>query len=104
MIRLERNEVEAHDEVWSPFAQPQKYPYIDFDVVDLPFTQTEPAAHMTVHIEVTHHHLQATRTNYTFLDFLGNIAALFTALYKGLQLVGGKGFGLETMHANYIAN
>ena len=76
LVRLSRNELDAQDNVWEPFSAPKIYPFLDFDVIDLPTdTILEPRL-MTVHIEVTHGHTTVTRKNYTLFDFFGDVGAL----------------------------
>lgn len=76
LVRLERNELDAKDNIWEPFSAAIVYPFLDFDVIDLPTdTILEPRI-MTVHIEVTHHHLIVTRKHYTLFDFFGDVGSL----------------------------
>ena len=35
LMRVERNEVEAEDDIWHPFSDAVVHNYIDFDVVEL---------------------------------------------------------------------
>lgn len=103
LIRMERNELDAQDNIWEPFSPPTVYPFLDFDVIDLPTdTILEPRL-VTAHIEVTHHHMQVTRRNYTLFDFFGDVGALKSSLMDICSLLLGF-FKIKLFMENFALN
>ena len=82
LIRMERNELDARDSIWEPFSPPTVNPFLDFDVIDLPTDTILEPRWVTVHIEVTKHHMQVTRRNYTLFEFFGDVGALKRSLLE----------------------
>jgi hypothetical protein len=100
---MERNELDAQDNIWEPFSAPKTFPFLNFDVIDLPTdTILEPRL-VTIHIEVTHHHTTVTRRNYTLFDFVGDVGALKDSLLDICTLFLGL-FKIQILLENYILN
>jgi hypothetical protein len=104
LLRLERNEVDADDNVWEPFSGSTVYPYIDFDIVDLPKDYVNDSTWMTVHIELTHNHRVYTRKNYAIFDLIGDIEAVFSGLIDIFSVVCFVVFKFKVPQENSVIN
>ena len=100
LVQIERNEVDANDDIWEPFSPADVHPFIDFEVVDLPRDTLLEPRFMTIHIELSGDHIQINRTNYTFFDLLGDVEALHSALFELIGWIGLVFFKLDILAQN----
>ena len=80
-ITLRRDEVDTIDDIVNPYAEPTVYDLIAYSEKQLPvdLLHTEPSF-MKVNIVVSPDHTYITRTQYTFLAWIGDLGALLDSL------------------------
>lgn len=103
-MRLERNEVDADDNVWQPFSGSTVYPYIDFDIVDLPKDYVNDTTWMTLHVELSHNHRLYTRKNYAIFDLIGDLEAVFSGLIDIFSVLCFVVFKFKIPQENSVIN
>lgn len=96
--------MEADDSIWEPFSGSTKYPYIDFDIVDLPKDYTNDSNWMTVHVELSHNHRLYTRKNYAIFDLIGDLEAVFSGLIDIFSILCFVVFRFKMPQENRIIN